>query len=55
MIVVRVAPEMIGVAGEETMIMTAPMTMTVTMTTATIMTMTTTTTIRTRPVTVAGR
>ncbi len=51
MIVVRVAPQMIGVAGEETTIMTVTMTMTTA--TATIMTMTTT--IRTRPVTVAGR
>ena len=48
MIVARVAPEMIEVAGEET----TAMTMTTIM--ATIMT-TTTTTIRTRPVTVVGR
>jgi hypothetical protein len=43
MIVERVAPEMIGAAGEETTIM------------ATIMTMTMATTIRTRPVIAVGR
>jgi hypothetical protein len=47
MIVARVAPEMIEVAGEETTAMT--------MTTIMATIMTTTTTIRTRPVTVVGR